>query len=619
MDRGALTFKTEVRQLLDILANALYTDKAIFLRELISNASDALNRVQFELLTNREVVDPEAELAIRVEGDEEKGTITVSDTGIGMTREELIENLGTIAHSGARAFLEHLKEGASAVELIGQFGVGFYAAFMVADEVEVITRSYRPQARAWRWRSDGQETYTIEEAEKEGRGTDVILHLKEEAREFASPWRLKQIIRKHSNYIAFPIYVGDEVVNERTAPWRTSPQEMTEEAYIDFYKQLTLDDEPPLLHLHFVADAPVNIRSLLYIPRKGGISAVTRRTEFGLRLYSHHVLIQQRNRALLPEHFRFVEGVVESEDIPLNISRETVQSSRVIAQIRRALNKRLLKALRTMMEERPADYTAFWNEYAPFIKEGIITQPFDHDDLVPLLRFHSSALEGDALTSLADYVARMKPEQEAIYYILGERLESVRHSPHLDPFRARGLEVLYLTDPFDGMVMQTLREFEGKPLRNVDDPALMLPPLEEEHEEGDEAPPSDETLASLRERIKAVLGERITEVRPSQMLRGHPARLVSAEGGAARDFEQVRRLVEQDYRAAPRILEINPRHPLIRGLAARLERTPDDPLIELAIEQLYDNLLLLEGLHTNPAEMVPRLQQLLEAAVGSDA
>ena len=272
-----------------------------------------------------------------------------------------------------------------------------------------------------------------------------------------------------------------------------------------------------------------------------------------------------------------------------------------------------------MMEERPADYTAFWNEYAPFIKEGIITQPFDHDDLVPLLRFHSSALEGDALTSLADYVARMKPEQEAIYYILGERLESVRHSPHLDPFRARGLEVLYLTDPFDGMVMQTLREFEGKPLRNVDDPALMLPPLEEEHEEGDEAPPSDETLASLRERIKAVLGERITEVRPSQMLRGHPARLVSAEGGAARDFEQVRRLVEQDYRAAPRILEINPRHPLIRGLAARLERTPDDPLIEIAIEQLYDNLLLLEGLHTNPAEMVPRLQQLLEAAVGSDA
>ncbi len=614
MGEEALTFKTEVQQLLDILANALYTEREIFLRELISNASDALNRMQFELLTNRDVLDPEAELAIRVSSDEEAGTITIADTGVGMTREELIENLGTIAHSGARAFLQQLEEGKQPVEIIGQFGVGFYSAFMVADEVEVITRSYRPDARAWRWRSDGKEHYTLEEAEKSTRGTEVILHLKEDAREFASPWRLKQIIRKHSNYIAFPIYLGDEVVNARIAPWRKSPQEMTEEDYLDFYKQLTLDSEPPLLHLHFVTDAPVNIRSLLYIPRKGGLSAVGKREEYGLRLYAHHVLIQQRNKDLLPGHFRFVEGVVESEDVPLNISREAVQSNLVIAQIRRALNKRLLKALTEMMEERPEDYAAFWREYAPFIKEGIITQPFGHDDLVPLLRFHTSALEGEALTSLADYVARMKEGQEAIYYILGDNLESLRRSPHLDPFHARGLEVLFLTDPVDGLVMQTLREFEGKPLRNVDDPELSLPPLEE-GEESEETIP-DDRLEALIARIKAVLGERVQAVRPSQVLRDNPARLVSAEGGPARDFEQVRRLIEQDYEAAPRILELNVHHPLIRGLAERVAQQPDDPLIELAIEQLYDNLLLLEGLHPQPAAMVPRLQKLLEAAIG---
>ncbi len=612
MGEEALTFRTEVRQLLDILANALYTDREIFLRELISNASDALNRIQFELLTNRDILDPEAELAIRVSSDEEAGTITISDTGIGMTREELIENLGTIAHSGARAFLQQLEEGKQPVEIIGQFGVGFYSAFMVADEVEVITRSYRLDARAWRWRSDGKETYTLEEAEKPTRGTEVILHLKEDAKEFASPWRLKQIIRKHSNYIAFPIYVGDEVVNERNAPWRKSPQEMNEEAYVDFYKQLTLDSEPPLLHLHFVTDAPVNIRSLLYIPRKGGISAVARREEYGLRLYAHNVLIQQRNKDLLPPHFRFVEGVVESEDVPLNISRETVQSSLVISQIRRALNKRLLKALKAMMEERPEDYAVFWREYAPFIKEGIITQPFAHEELVPLLRFHTTALEGEALTSLGDYVARMKDEQEAIYYILGDSLESLRRSPHLDPFRARDLEVLLLVDPVDGLVMQTVREFEGKPLRNADDPALNLPPLEEK---GEEEPLTTEQFEALRERAKAILGERVQDVRSSQVLRDSPARLVSAEGGAARDFEQVRRLIEKDYETAPRILELNVRHPLIRSLAERVVQQPDDPLIELAIEQLYDNLLLLEGLHPHPASMVPRLQRLLEAAV----
>ena len=609
----SLTFKTEVQQLLNILARSLYTRQEIFLRELISNASDALHRMQFELLTNRDVVDPDAELKITLAFDDEANTLTVSDTGVGMTRAELIENLGTIAHSGAMAFLEELEEGKRPDDIIGQFGVGFYSVFMVADEVRVTTRSYQPEAQAWTWTSQGESAYTIEPAERARRGTTVEIQLNEEAEAFASAWRLRQIVETHSNYVSFPIKLEGEMVNAQTALWRTPRNEIDEDAYHDFYRQLTLDTEPPLLHIHLVTDVPVFIRSILYVPHHLDEHAFQLGTEQGLKLYSKKVLIQDNTTELLPDYLRFVRGVVDSDDLPLNISRETVQSNRILRQIERSLTGRVLSALQDLAEAQPDEYATFWQNFGPFIKQGIVAHPFNQEDLLPLLRFHS-ARSGDALLSLETYVEQMDEEQPAIYYVIGSDLASIAASPHLDYFKEHDLDVLYLTDPLDGLMMQSLREFDDTPLQNVDDPELELPDAEEA-EEQEEALDAKE-FGTLIGRFKDVLEERVKDVRPSKVLRDSPCRLVSAESGPERDLERVRRLIEQDYEVAPRILEINRRHPLIKNLAQMIETGARAPLVDAAIEQLFANQLLLEGLHANPAEMVPRIQELLEAATG---
>jgi molecular chaperone HtpG len=607
----SLQFKAEVRQLLNILAHSLYTEREIFLRELLSNASDALHRLQFEMLTNPEVLDPEVELAITLDFDAEARTLTVADTGIGMTREELIENLGTIAHSGAMAFLQQLEAGQRPSDIIGQFGVGFYAVFMVADEVRVTSRSHRPEAEAWTWISSGENSYVLEPALKPDRGTVIEVRLKEDAAEFASSWRLEQIVRKHSNYVAFPIKLQGRRINEQIALWRQTPSTLTDTEYADFYRQLTLDPDPPLLHEHLVTDAPVNVRSILFVPRRREAGPFRLHTEPGLKLYSRKILIQETNKDLLPDYLRFVVGVVDSEDLPLNISRETVQNDRAMRQIQRALSKRLLKKLQDLAETHAEDYAQFWREFGPFIKEGIATSPSDQDELVPLLRFTSSKAEG--LIALADYVERMPESQSAIYYILGDTIAAVGSSPHLDTFRALGFEVLYLVDPLDGFMLQTLREFKGRPLQNVDDPALELPPAPETAEEAPTSLPQPD-FERVLERFKTVLGERVTEVRESKVLRDNPCRLVSAESGPERDLQRVRRLFEENFTAPPKILELNRSHPLLSNLAGLLESTPEAPVIDATIEQLFANLLLLEGLHPNPAEMIPRIQQLLEAA-----
>jgi molecular chaperone HtpG len=613
----SLEFRAEVQQLLNILAHSLYTERAIFLRELVSNASDALHRVQFEMLTNRNVLDSDVELAIHVDFDDKARTLTVSDTGIGMTRDELVENLGTIAHSGAMAFLKGLEEGKRPADIIGQFGVGFCAVFMVADEVIVTSRSYRPDAQAYRWVSRGDSRFTLTLAGKTTRGTTIEIKLKEDAAEFASAWRLEQIIRRHSNYVSFPIYIKEKVANQQSAPWRKPLTEMQESDYTDFYRQLTLDAEPPLLHVHLITDAPVDIRSILYVARKLERDALAARSDYGLRLYSRKILIQEHSKDMLPEYLRFVEGVVDSEDVPLNISRETIQSNRAMQQIQKVLVDRLLKALRQLAEEKPDDYRAFWQEFGVFIKQGLVTGPTDRADLMPLIRFSSSRSDG-GLVSLADIVARMRPDQKAIYYILGNDAASVARSPHLDAFRARDLEVLYLLDPFDGLMMQSLREYEGKPFQNVDDPSLELPdaPKTETGEAPETGSPAE--LGQLIARARQVLGDRVSEVRESRMLTDSPSRLVSQDTGYDRDLQRVRRLLEQDYQAPAKILELNPRHPLVRNLAGLIAARPADPLIDPAIEQVFENLLLLEGLHPNPATMVPRIQQLLEAATTLD-
>jgi molecular chaperone HtpG len=608
-------FKAEIQQLLNILIHSLYTEREIFLRELLSNASDALNRVQFEMLTNDEVLDAEAELAIHIQADEEARTLTVSDTGIGMTHEEMVENLGTIAHSGAAAFLRQLEgEERPSLELIGQFGVGFYSVFMVAEQVRVISRSYRPDAKAVEWVSDGGTSYHLGPAEKADRGTRIEVKLKEDATEFAGTWRLDQIVRKHSDYVAFPIYVGDrqEPVNRQTALWRQSPRTVSDEQYNDFYKYLTLDIDEPLLHVHMETDAPVNVRSILYIPAHRERGFLSPRTDHGLQLYIHNVLIQEYNKDLLPNHFRFVEGVLESEDLPLNISRETVQSSPAARRIQRALVRKLIRELEALAKEEPEKYATFWNEFGPFIKEGVAATPAGTDDLLPLLRFYSSR-SGDDLVSLAEYVGRMADDQKAIYYVLGEDLASVAHSPHLDYFKAHDVEVLYLVDPIDSFVAVALQEYDGKPLKNVDDAGLDLPEIAEAEIEAAETLPEADFNRVVGRFVK-LLGDRVVEVRESKVLRASPCRLVSPDDAPTREMSRVYRLLGQEFETPKRILEINRNHPIIANLAHMVSETPEDDIIDSTIEQLYENQLLMEGLHPNPTDMIPRIQQLMEAA-----
>ena len=605
----SVPFRAEVKQLLQILAHSLYTEREIFLRELISNASDALYRVQFEMLTNAQVHDPEAELAIRVSADEAAKTVTISDTGIGMTREELIENLGTIAQSGARALMERLEAGQRG-DIIGQFGVGFYSAFVVADEVTVISRSYRPDAEATQWRSSGGETFTVEPGERAERGTTIILKLKDDADEFAKDWKLRQVIKRHSDFVAWPIYVGEERANQQTALWRQQPRTVEAEKYDDFYRQLTMDFEPPLLHMHISTDAPVDLHTILLVPAKRERGLIERRVEGKIKLYSRKVLIQEEAKDLLPNYYRFVEGVVDSEDLPLNVSRELVQAAGgIIGRLKKTLTGRLTKELAELASQDAEKYAAFWAEFGVFLKEGVATESQARTDLLPLLRFHSTK-SGDGLIALAEYKERMLEGQEDIYYVLGSDLASVRHSPHLEALEERGLEALLLPDMMDGFMLTGLREYEGHKLRNVDDPNIKLPG---ESKPADVAV-SDESFTRLVSKFKAVLGERATSVRASSLLRGSPARLLSPDDAPNREMERIHRILERDFKVPARLIELNRGHALIADLARLIEQQPGDPLVATLIEQIYDSALLLEGLHPNPANMVERIQRLMEAA-----
>lgn len=633
-----LDYRTEVKQLLDILAHSLYTDREIFLRELISNASDALNRLQFEMLTNHDVVDPDAELAIYLEPDAEAKTLTIRDTGIGMNRDELIENLGTIAHSGAKSFLQQAGENkASLEEIIGQFGVGFYSVFMVADEVTVTSRSFRPDDQAWTWRSQGESNFTLTPAERSARGTEIVIRLKEDAAEFAQAWRVEQAVKKHSDYVSFPIYLvtqeepeaeeegADEaaeprVINQRTALWRQSPSKVEADEYTEFYKQLTYDSDDPLLHVHLVADAPVNVRAILYVPSKRDHGMMGMREPGGLKLYSRKILIQAKNEDLLPEYFRFVEGVVDSEDLPLNVSRETVQSNPIVRQLRRALTNRINRELKSLADEHPDRYRTLWEEFGLYLKQGVAIDPSSHEALLGLLRFRSSKSDGKWI-AFADYIGRMKSDQEVIYYVLGEDLKSVARSPHLDYFRKHDLEVLYLVDPIDGFMASMLREVEGKRLQNVDDAGLELPKDEADRADESESPEKldEPAFEQLVARVKQVLGDRVIDVQPSKSLVDSPVRLVSPADSFDRDLQRLRRLTEEDYETPKKILELNRKQPIVVNLGKMVAASPDNPLIDVTIEQLFDNALLIEGLHANPVDMVERIQMLMSAAVARTA
>ncbi len=621
-----IAFKAEIRQLLDILIHSLYTEREIFLRELLSNASDALNRIHFEMLTNRDVVDADAKLCVRIKADEQERLLTIEDTGIGMTRQELEDNLGIIARSGAKAFLETMKQRELAKgneqqplsDIIGQFGVGFYSVFMVAEWVKVTSRSYLPDEKSYAWYASGGESYTITPAEKTGRGTTIEIKLKEDANEFTNENRIKQIIHHHSDYIAFPIYWGDgdEQLNKVSAIWRQSPSEIKEEEYKEFYKQITLDYEDPLFHVHLVADAPVQVHALLFIPAKSERLVYSLRKDDGLKLYARNVLIQEYCKDLLPQYLRFVQGVVDSEDLPLNVSRESVQSNVWMARLKKVVSGKINSALKEMALKDGEKYLLFWQEYGRFIKEGISTigEEQDKNVLSELLRFHTTKFP-DTWSSLNDYIGRMKAGQKSIYYVLGDDPRSIFRSPHLDYFNGHGYEVITMAEAIDSFMILGLNTFEGFALKNVasaDLPDEVDVPQEEKTSEKESVTSEYEELIN---RFKTQLGDNVTDIRVSKRLSDSVARLVDPEGGMNQEMQRVFRMLGQNVEIPKKVLEINPNHPILKKVMAMNENSD---MSNTVIDLIFQNALLIEGLHPDPASIIPLTQKLMEAALSGN-
>jgi molecular chaperone HtpG len=609
-----IPFKAETRQLLNILIHSLYTEREIFLRELISNASDALTRMNFEMLTNREVLDPDAELAITITSDSNANTLTISDTGIGMTSDELVKDLGTIAHSGARAFISAAQQGAKNIsDIIGQFGVGFYSAFMVAEWIRVISRSYLPEAEAAAWYCTGEDTFTVEPADKSDRGTTVIIKLKEDAKEFLQESRLREVIKKHSDFVSYPIFLGEkkEQVNKQTALWRQMPRKVEEKDYEDFYHQLTLDYSAPLTHIHLSVDAPVQMYAILYIPSKVERNLFSLRKEEGVKLYSSHVLIQEYCKDVLPEYYRFVQGVVDSEDLPLNVSRETIQANKIMVNLKQLITSKITASLQGIAKDEPEKYRQFWDEFGRYLKEGVAIEQTEPEALYPLLRFHTTAVL-DQWSSLDDYLARMKPDQKDIYYILGDDEHSVVYSPHLDIIKKHGLEVLLLTDPIDPFMIVRLAKYKDHALVNVSSSNLTLPTPEQGSETETKTSLDPAEWIKLIDRFKSQLGEKVSDVRMTDRLSASPARLVDAEGAPNQEMQRVYRLLREDFPAPKKILELNPQHPIM----IQLNMLPEDSdLGQMIIDQIYEDALLIEGLHPDPAGMIERIQKIIEAAI----
>jgi molecular chaperone HtpG len=613
-----IQFKAETRQLLDILIHSLYSEREVFLRELISNAVDALTRLKYEMLTNRDVLDPEAQLAVWIKVDQEKRTLTISDTGIGMTAEEMVENLGTIAHSGARAFMEAVKADQSRVsDIIGQFGVGFYSAFMVAESISVTSRSYRPDASAAEWLCNGDDSYTIQPGVKASRGTDVVIHFKEDAAEFTGEILLKEIIQRHSDYVPFPIYLGEaqEQANRQTALWRQNPSIVKSEEYQNFYKELTLEPDPPIDHLHLVIDAPVQLYALIYVPGSPERGIFTTRKKEGLKLYASKVLLQEYCTDLLPEYLRFVEGVVDSEDLPLNVSRETVHATRIMAQLKKVITARFLDRLKTLGQEDVEAYKKFWKGFGLYLKQGIATDLDAAEPLTPLLRYHTLN-SPENMVSLDDYVGSMKEGQQALYYILGDDERSILHSPHLEILKKHGFDVLLMTDPLDSFVLLRVNKYKEFELINVAADKLKLPDLPAAPLEDAAQPELNKTSAEesreLIDRFKQRLGDKVAEVRLTDRLVESPARLVDQEGGLNSEVQRVYRLLNKEYEVPQKVLEINPEHSILKGLAH--SKTSSDLESEV-IDQIYENALLIEGLHPDPARMIGRIQKLIDAVL----
>ena len=628
-------FQTEARQLLQLMIHSLYSNKEIFLRELISNASDACDKLRFEALTDPALLGEDADFTIQVQFDAKARTITVTDNGVGMSRQEVIDNIGTIARSGTQEFLAQLTgDQAKDAQLIGQFGVGFYSSFVVADRVTLTTRRAALAAGdGVRWESSGEGSYTLEPASRPARGTEVTLHLRDGEDELLNGGSLRTILRKYSDHISIPIVMEKEAVpskqadtgevdkreqvNRAAALWTRPKSEIKAEQYDEFYKHVAHDFEAPLAHLHARIEGRQDFTLLLYIPRRAPFDIWDRQRRHGIKLYVRRVFIMENAEEIMPAWLRFVRGVIDSNDLPLNVSREILQHSQDVDAIRAAAVKRVLGRLDELAEKQPEQYAAFWEEFGRVVKEGISEDPTNRERIAKLLRFASTRAETAGQTvALADYVARMPEGQEVIYYITADSLAAARNSPHLEIFRKKGIEVLLLHDRIDEWVTAHLAEFDGKPLQSVAKGDLDLGKLADSESDAERKDKRADDFKPVLERIRKALEGRTNEVRLTDRLTESPACLVGDKDGISANMERMLRAAGQDVPDVPLALEINPTHPIVERLKAETDATRFTDWSRI----LFDQALLAEGGRLDdPAAFVKRLNALMLALSGEPA
>ena len=604
-------YQAEMKQLLHLIVHSLYTHPEVFLRELISNASDAMNVVRFRQLTDTTMIDRDAPLEVRITMDKETRAFSIEDSGIGMTKEELINHIGTIARSGTLAFLQQVKKDQKSLDgdLIGQFGVGFYSTFMVTDEVIIETRHANQDSVGYRWKSLGEGKFSIEEIDRAKRGTKISFVLKEESKEFAEEWRVKQIIKKYSNFVDFPVYVGEEKVNTVTALWQKRKDDLKEEELNEFYKYLSNDFQAPLGYLHVALEGSVNFKSLLFIPETAPVALFSEKDYKGLHLYVNRVLIQDDCKDLLPEYLRFIKGVVDTEDLPLNVSREVTQNSPVMAKINKTLTGKVLGLLEDWAANDAAKYEKFYRGFSPLLKTGINTDFSNRDKLVNLLRFESSATEKGQFTSFKEYVARMASEQKEIYYVSGDHRETIERNPNLEYFKKHGIEVLFLTDPVDVFVVPSLIEYDKKPLKSIDKADIEVKP-----EEANEAGLTESASTSLLTTFKELLLDKVEDVVASKRLVDSAVTLVVGKEGMDSQTERMMKMFNKEYAGSKKIMEVNLSHPLVKNLWHLHQQDSKTPLLKTMVWQLYEAALLLEGNLTSPTDFVARMTEIMERA-----
>lgn len=620
------SFQAEVSRLLDIVAHSLYSEKEVFLRELISNASDACDRLRYAALTKPELIAEDAEFRVELTPGKQNRTLTIADNGIGMNHDELVENLGTIARSGTAAFMQQLSGDARKdMALIGQFGVGFYSAFMVADKVEVLSRK-AGEAQAWLWVSDGKGEFTIEPAEKGGRGTTITLYLHEKDAEYTDPDRLRHIVKKYSDHVALPIILDSggkkETLNTAAALWTRPRSEITAEQYKEFYHHAAHSFDEPWLTLHNKAEGTFEYTTLLFAPSTKPFDLFDPLRKPRLKLYVRRVFITDDCPELLPAYLRFLRGIVDSEDLPLNVSREMLQNNPMLAKMRGQITKRVLAELAKKAKDAPEDYAKFWENFGAVLKEGLYEDPEHRELLLPLMRFRSTA--GDGLVSYEDYVQRLKPGQQAIYTIAGDDLELLRKSPQLEGFRAKGIEVLLLTDPIDEFWTSALGKYKDHALKSVTRGAADLGSIAgEAKKNGAEAKPdakADSAVASLIALFKLSLGEAVKDVRSSDRLTDSAVCLVADEGDLDMHLERLLKQHRQVSASAKRILEINPKHPLVVRLAAMAGQDGASEALGDFAWLLLDQARILEGEQLpDPSAFARRLASVLEKGLGAVA